>query len=95
MNFQEQRVKISPDVMFREVGGELVLLDLKTENYFGLDEVGARVWKLIEEHGELQRVFERMLAEYSVDVTTLERDLTDLVTRLRESGLVEIVSGDG
>ena len=36
---------ISPDVMVRQVGGESVLLDLKTERYLGLDEVATRMWQ--------------------------------------------------
>jgi len=90
-----QRVRISADVLFQEVSGECVLLDLRSENYFGLDEVGTRIWQLIEEcGGDLHAVVERMAAEYAVDRETLERDLSDLTNRLSESGLVEFVSED-
>ena len=89
----KQRVKISPDVLFQEISGECVLLDLKSENYFGLDEVGTRIWQLIEEcGGELRTVFDRMAAEYHVDSAVLERDLKDLMTRLCDNGLIEILS---
>jgi len=53
-----------------------------------LDEVGARIWALLKEHGELQTVFEAMLAEYDVEPRELEKDLLELVERLLEAGLV-------
>jgi len=91
MNFREHRAKVRADVMFQEVSGELVLLDLNSESYFGLDAVGTRIWQLIAEDGNLQRVFECMLTEYAVEPEKLEQDLTELVTGLRDNGLIEIV----
>ena len=79
---------LSPEVMFQELGGEMGLLDLASESYFGLDEVGARIWALLHEHGELQTVFEAMLAEYDVEPREREKDLLELVERLLEAGLV-------
>lgn len=92
----DRKIRISPDVLFQEVSGECVLLDLKSDNYFGLDDVGTRIWQLIEEFGgDLRAVVESMAAEYAVDRQTLERDLLDLTTRLKESGLVEFLAEDG
>ena len=39
------KIQISPDVLSQEVNGETVLLDLEGESYFGLNEVGTRVWQ--------------------------------------------------
>jgi len=84
----ESRVAISPEVMMQEVGGEAVLLDLKSESYFGLDEVGTRIWQLVEQDGHLKAVHAALLAEYEVDSARLEQDLKDLIARLAEAGLV-------
>jgi hypothetical protein len=45
---KEQKFSVSPEVLFQEVSGEMVLLDLASENYFGLDEIGARISGLLE-----------------------------------------------
>ncbi len=87
MNLQ-QLVSITPDVLMQELSGESVLLDLNSEQYFGLDEVGTRIWRLIEENGLLQTVFEQLLDEYEVEPDRLEKDLFELVDRLAEAGLV-------
>lgn len=85
-----KKVKISLDVLSQEVGGETVLLDLKSEGYFGLDEVGTRIWQLLQEKGETDYVFQKLLEEYDVNEAQLQKDIEDLVGKLVETGLVEI-----
>ena len=51
------QITVSPEVLFQEVGGEAVLLDLASESYFGLDDVGMRIWQLLQEQGSLARRF--------------------------------------
>ena len=89
-NFIKRHVKIHPDVLFQVVNGETVLLNLKNERYFGLDEVGTRIWQLLNDDGDLQKVFEIMLDEYDVDAFQLEQDIGKLVGELVEAGLIEI-----
>ena len=83
-----QTVLCSPDVLFRELEGEGVLLDLETERYYTLDDIGARMWYLLHEHEEVEAVVARLLDEYDVDEATLRQDLAELITRLSEAGLV-------
>ena len=84
------RIVVSPEVLMQEISGESVLLDLKSESYFGLDEVGTRIWRLIERDGELMAVHAALLAEYDVDAARLERDLKELIGRLVNAGLVAV-----
>jgi hypothetical protein len=82
-------VKPAPDVVFQEVEGELVLLDLKQDHYFSLDEIGARVWALLVEHdGDVERVKVALLEEFEADEATLRSDVDALLARLSEAGLV-------
>ncbi len=89
-----QTISISPDVISQEVSGETVILDLNTENYFGLDEVGTRIWQLIEETGNLQAVFDQMLAEYEVEEDQLLEDMDALVQQVAEIGLVTLQAAE-
>jgi hypothetical protein len=83
-----RRVTMAPDVLFRELDGEAVILDLNSERYYGLDEVGTRIWQLLAEHGDVATVRDLMLAEYDVDGETLTRDMAGLIAHLVENGLV-------
>ncbi|QFU74643.1 PqqD family protein [Halioglobus maricola] len=85
-----QQVSISADAISQEVSGETVILDLKSENYFGLDEVGTRIWQLAESTNTLQDIYDRMLAEYEVDEDQLEEDMEKLFKQLVDMGLVQL-----
>ena len=85
-----QTIALSPDVISQEVSGETVLLDLESENYFGLDEVGTRIWQLIKETNELQLIFDTLLKEYDVSEEKLQLDLTTLLTEIEGMGLVKL-----
>lgn len=85
-----QTIALSPDVISQEVSGETVLLDLESENYYGLDEVGTRIWQLIKETNELQSIFNTLLEEYNVSEERLQLDLTTLLTEIEGLGLVKL-----
>jgi hypothetical protein len=81
-------VKPKPSVVFQEVEGEMVLLDLDRETYFALDPVGTRCWQLLVEHGDVEAVVATMVAEYEVDEETLRQDVADLLGQLESAELV-------
>jgi hypothetical protein len=89
------RALIPADVMAREVGEEVVLLNLATGTYFGLDSVGARAWQLIGEKKSLLEIREVLLSEYEVRAADLETDLTDLLDALVHEGLIRVERGTG
>ena len=84
-----QSITVCPDVISQEVSGETVILDLNSENYFGLDEVGTRIWQLIEEKGNLQAIFDQLLTEYDVGEAQLLEDLEALLDQVADIGLME------
>ena len=88
LKLETQKITISKEALSQEVNGETVILDLKSESYFGLDEVGTRIWQLLQENGDLQQTFNVMLNEFDVDAEQLQQDLNDLVGKLEDAGLV-------
>lgn len=86
----DQHIQIAPDVLFQEVGGETVLLDLESELYFGLDAVGTRIWTLLAEGASVGAVVETLLQEYEVERATLEADVSELLSKLSEAGLIRL-----
>jgi len=83
-----QKIEISSEVLTQEVGGETVILDLKSESYFGLDEVGTRIWQLLQEQEDIQTITTTMLNEYDVEEEQLEKDIQNLLTQLNKAGIV-------
>jgi len=89
----KQTIEISSEVLTQEVGGETVILDLKSESYFGLDEVGTRIWQLLQEQKDIQTITATMLNEYDVEEEQLEKDIQNLLTQLNKAGIVSFDSG--
>ena len=83
------RLSVSADVMVRQVGDEAVLLNLKTEQYLGLDDVSNRIWQVLTAGGTVQAAYDTLLAEFDVDSERLRADLEDFVQELLQFGLVE------
>ena len=90
MNSSVQR---SPDQIACDMGGETVILDLKSGMYYGLDLLGARVWSLIEQPATIEAIRDAIMAEYDVDAETCERDILAFVDRMQSAGLVQVSNG--
>jgi len=88
-----QRVLIPAHVIFRELQGEAVVLNLENEQYYGLDDIGTRIWGLLAQSTSITEVYEVLFDEYEVDPVTLRQDITDLIQHLLDQGLVTLVDG--
>jgi hypothetical protein len=84
------KIIIPPDVLFHELEGEAVLLNVENGKYYGLDEVGTRVWRLLTEGNSLPAVVRILVQEYDVDSDRLAADLQALVAELAGQGLLKI-----
>lgn len=84
------RVTVPADVLMREIGGEAVILNLDSEQYYGLDEVGTRMWTLLSESDSIGAAYEALLAEFEVAPEVLQADLERLVRELAEQGLLRV-----
>jgi hypothetical protein len=85
-----ERLILPEDVLMSDVEGESVILNVNTERYFGLDEVGTRMLSVLTESNSVQTAYEALLEEYEVENETLRRDLADLIDRLLGQGLLEV-----
>ena len=86
----ERKMTIPDHVMARQVGDETVILDLGSGHYFGLDPVGARIWRLVEEGRSVPQIVATLLDEYEVTADQLQRDVDALLDDLVTRGLLEV-----
>ena len=84
------RVRATPDTLVQAVEGESVLLNLASERYFGLDEVGTRMWQALTTADSVEAAHAALLAEYDVDADVLRNDLLQLIQQLVDHGLVAL-----
>lgn len=91
----DRRVVPSPQALFRELEGEAVILDIATERYLGLNDVGTRMWQSLSEEDSIEAACQVLLEEYDTDEQTLRRDLRELVGKLVDEGLVSLAAPEG
>jgi Coenzyme PQQ synthesis protein D (PqqD) len=72
------------------LGEESAILNLKNSVYYGVNAVGARVWKLLQHPRSVQELRDALVDEYEVDAKRCERDLITLLEKMRSEGLIEV-----
>lgn len=83
---------IPPQVYFREVDGQMVLLNLETEEYYGLDAVGADIVNRLTS-APWDDAMSALEADYDVDPAVLRSDIARLLGDLTGAGLIERADG--
>jgi hypothetical protein len=86
------RVQVPEGVLISKLQDEAVILNLDSERYFGLDDVGTRILTVLTNSESIEAAYESLLAEYNVDRTVLRQDLLALVESLLQQGLVQIAA---
>jgi coenzyme PQQ synthesis protein D (PqqD) len=81
-------------VLVRFLDQESVLLNLETEQYFGLDETGTRMWQLVTTSPDIDAAYQELLTEYDVQPETLRENLAELLAHLVEHGLLQVLPAD-
>jgi ornithine carbamoyltransferase len=84
------RVSVPQNILVRTFENESVLLNLETESYHGLDEVGTGMWQALTQSENIQKAYESLLSDYQVDEATLRQDLQAFLQDLVTRGLVEL-----
>jgi hypothetical protein len=81
-------VRPNQSLIVAKIDNDTVLLDLDTGVYFGLDEVGTRIWDLLCEGAIEDEIVDRLGEEYDAEPEQLRADLHDFVEQLHTRGLV-------
>jgi hypothetical protein len=76
-----------------ELKGEAVVLQVESGRYYGLNDVGARIWECLEKPVTPSEMVERLMQEFAVEAETCLHDVLHLLEDMRRVGLVEV--GDG
>lgn len=82
------KIRIPDDVLWSEVGDDIVLLNLASGNYFGLEGVAARIWALIVAQASAEQIATTIEQEFEVEADRARRDLDSLLKDLADEGLV-------
>ncbi|HEY2962156.1 MAG TPA: PqqD family protein [Pyrinomonadaceae bacterium] len=84
------RVRIPDDVLISRLQEESVILNLDSERYFGLDDVGTRILSVLTASDSIEAAYESLRDEYDVDGHALRQDLLALIENLLQQGIIEV-----
>ncbi len=73
-----------------ELDGEVVMLSLETNRYYGLNSVGTRIWELLAQPKTLSAVCDILLQEYNVSREQCEREVLAVAEKLLDEKLVHV-----
>jgi type I protein arginine methyltransferase len=79
---------VSTEVLTQTVGDDLVLLDLKSSNYYYLNPVGVEVWSLLKEGRTADQIISTLLPSFEVEEAVLRADVNAVLRNLLSAGLI-------
>lgn len=82
------RVTVPDGVLISHLQEEAVILNLESERYFGLDDVGTRFLTVLTSSESIEAAYETLRQEYDVNPQALRDDLHELVEKLIDQGLL-------
>lgn len=80
----------SPDQVSGDLDGRVVLLSIENGEYYNMNEVGTRVWELLERPHTVSALIEALLAEFEVEPATCEREVMEFLTQLQKDKLLRV-----
>lgn len=83
-------VMVAKDQVSADLGGEMAILNLKNGVYYGLNEIGAKIWNLIQAPRKVSEIRDAILEQYEVEPERCERDLLAILQKLLDAGLIAV-----
>jgi len=80
---------IGDAVIFQTLQDEVVVLNMETQQYFSLDPVGAKMWQLLVDGGNVDEVSGKLAETFAADRVTIRQDLESLIGQLMGAGLLK------
>ena len=81
----------NPKVLWREIDGEVVLLEPSRGHYYGIEGVGVHIWRLLQKTSTIEGLLRRLVKEYDEKPADLRKDVQKFIERLKSSGLAVTV----
>jgi PqqD family protein of HPr-rel-A system len=90
----QSTVSLAPGLTAAHLGDEAVLLDTNSGRYYGLNELGARIFELAKTSTSVRQIMDALLQEYKVEAERLEADLLAFLGEMEERKLIHVTNGN-
>ena len=96
MDFLDKIYKKSDSVVSRKIANEFILIPIRQnvadlESIYTLNEVGARIWELMDGKMTMREIKEKIVEEFEVMPREVEKDMAEYLQQLEKiKAVVEI-----
>jgi hypothetical protein len=87
---RQSRVLRIKDVISTEMNGETVMMSIAHGSYYGLNNVGTRVWSLMQQTESIDEICRQLETEFVVNPAVCETEVLAFVLALAQHKLISV-----
>jgi len=76
------------DLLFNQIDGEVVMLSIANNEYYGMDKIGSRIWKMLEQPVSFKNLIKMLCDEFNVSEQQCKKDTIEFLTKLSDKNLI-------
>ena len=88
----DTKIKKNKNIEDTDLDGNKVMMNLQKGRYFMMNEVGSRIWELINEPIKVNYIIDELLNEFRVDRATCEKEVMNFIQELFNGDLIEVIN---
>ena len=93
MAVQVSQPRKRADVKWKQIGKDGILLDLKSGDYFEVDEIALAIWKMLNGKSSLEKIASKLAKKYGAPEKTIQKDLAEFISELKKKKLLDTSKG--
>ena len=78
-------------LMFSDLDDETVMMSIESGKYYGLDDIGSRIWVLSEQQCSVGDICDSLMTEFEVDRDTCQRHVFEFLEELKDEGIITVL----
>lgn len=80
----------NPDIDDTDIDGEKVMMDLDKGKYFMMNEVGSRIWDIMEDTRSVKEIVSSLCSEYEIDEDDCYNVVAQFLGSLNHAELISL-----
>lgn len=84
----DSTINKSGELLATDVDGELVMMNIETGKYYGMNTIGAAIWKMIEEPIDVTSICEELEKKFEVDSATCEKEVLNFLHQMESEDMI-------
>ena len=86
--FENRPIQRPSDMLFSHIDDEVVMMSIKTGEYYGLNSVASRIWELLEHPHTFEELIGKLALEFDIDEGICRKDVHAFLSQLAENQLI-------